>query len=124
MLAAMKRLHSLDGVRGLLALYVLLGHVAPFAVLPDWVQDTVSHGGAAVDVFFVLSGLVITQSLVHAGGHATPFLVARFARIFPVFLLVFAIAVAVGPWSCGFENMPWIGSKDVARTICVSGWPD
>jgi peptidoglycan/LPS O-acetylase OafA/YrhL len=38
MLAAMKRLDSLDGLRGLLAFYVLLGHMAPFAVLPDWTQ--------------------------------------------------------------------------------------
>ena len=32
------------------------------------------------------AGLVITQSLQRAGGQAVPFLVARFARIFPVFL--------------------------------------
>jgi peptidoglycan/LPS O-acetylase OafA/YrhL len=119
----MKRLDSLDGVRGLLALYVLLGHMAPFAVLPDWIRAAASHGGAAVDIFFVLSGLVITQSLLRAGGHAAPFLVARFARIFPVFLAVFAVAIVVAPWSCGFEQMPWIGSDDAARTICVKSWP-
>ena len=66
----MKRLECLDGLRGLLAVYVLLGHMAPFAVLPGWIQLAVSHGGAAVDVFFVLSGLVITQSLLRAGRHA------------------------------------------------------
>jgi peptidoglycan/LPS O-acetylase OafA/YrhL len=119
----MKRLESFDGLRGVLAVYVLLGHMAPFAVLPHWVQDAVSHGGAAVDVFFVLSGLVISQSLLHVGGQATPFLVARVARIFPVFLAVFAAAVAVEPWSCGFEYMPWIGQDDIARTICVKAWP-
>ncbi len=123
MLAAMKRLDSLDGLRGLLAFYVLLGHMAPFAVLPDWTQDAVSHGGAAVDIFFVLSGLVITQSLQRAGGQAVPFLVARFARIFPVFLAVFAVAIVVAPWSCGFEQMPWIDPDDAARTICVKNWP-
>jgi peptidoglycan/LPS O-acetylase OafA/YrhL len=36
---------------------------------------------------------------------------------------VFAVAVAVEPWSCGFEQMPWIGPEDVARTICVKSWP-
>jgi peptidoglycan/LPS O-acetylase OafA/YrhL len=123
MLAAMKRLDSLDGVRGLLAFYVLLSHMAPFTVLPDWIRGPVSHGGAAVDIFFVLSGLVITQSLLRAGGHAVPFLVARFARIFPVFLAVFAVAIVVAPWSCGFEKMPWIGPDDAARTICVKSWP-
>ncbi len=123
MLARMKRLDSLDGVRGVLAMYVMLGHMAPFALLPTRLQDAVSHGGAAVDVFFVLSGLVITQSLRHADGQAAPFLVARVARIFPVFLAVFAVAVAVAPTSCGFEYMPWIGTGDVARAICVKSWP-
>jgi peptidoglycan/LPS O-acetylase OafA/YrhL len=120
----MKRLETLDGLRGALAVYVLLGHMAPFAVLPDWLQDMVSHGGAAVDLFFVLSGLVITQSLIRAGGEALPFLVARAARIFPVFLAVFAAAVIVQPWSCGFEHMPWINPTSAARTICASAWPN
>lgn len=123
MIGVMKRLESLDGVRGALAVYVLLGHVAPFAVLPNWLQSVVSHGGAAVDVFFVLSGLVITQSLMHVRGRPAPFLIARIARIFPVFLAVFAVAVVVEPWSCGFEHMPWIGPANEARAICVKAWP-
>jgi peptidoglycan/LPS O-acetylase OafA/YrhL len=119
----MKRLECLDGLRGLLAVYVLLGHMAPFAALPAPVQDALSHGGAAVDVFFMLSGLVISQSLLHTGGRAKPFLITRATRIFPVFLLVFALAVAVEPLSCGFERMPWIGPDDTARAICVMAWP-
>lgn len=119
----MKRLECLDGLRGILAVYVLLGHMAPFASLPEWIQTAVSHGGAAVDLFFVLSGLVITQSLLRAEGRAKPFLIARAARIYPVFLLVFVFAVMVQPWSCGFERMPWIGPENAARTICVMAWP-
>jgi len=119
----MKRLECLDGLRGLLAVYVLLGHMAPFAELPAWVQNAVSHGGAAVDLFFVLSGLVITQSLQRANGRAKPFLIGRAARIFPVYLVVFALAVALQPLSCSFERMPWIGPDSLARTICGTGWP-
>jgi peptidoglycan/LPS O-acetylase OafA/YrhL len=114
----MKRLECLDGLRGLLAVYVLLGHMAPFAALPAGLQQAVSHGGAAVDLFFVLSGLVITQSLQGAGGRAGPFLIGRVMRIFPVFLVVFAFAIAVEPASCGFEHMPWVGPDSAARTIC------
>lgn len=119
----MRRLECLDGLRGMLAVYVMLGHLAPFAVLPAWLQDAVSHGGAAVDVFFILSGLVITRSLSSAGGQAMPFLIARAARIFPVFLPVFALAVLVQPASCGFDRMPWVGADNAARTICVMAWP-
>ena len=55
----MKRLECLDGLRGALAIYVMLGHMAPFATMPAWLQRALSHGGAAVDVFFILSGFVI-----------------------------------------------------------------
>ena len=119
----MKRLECLDGLRGVLAMYVLLGHMAPFAALPAWLQNVVSHGGAAVDVFFMLSGLVITQALLPADGRTRRFLIVRAARIFPVFLPVFAIAVAVAPLPCGFEIMPWVGPDNAARTICVMAWP-
>ncbi|WP_428485775.1 acyltransferase family protein [Rhodopila sp.] len=119
----MKRLECLDGLRGALAVYVLFGHMAPFATLPAWLQDGVSHGEAAVDMFFILSGLVITQSLDRAGGRAVPFLMARAARIFPVFVPVFVVAVLIQPGSCGFDRMPWIGPDNAARTICVTDWP-
>jgi peptidoglycan/LPS O-acetylase OafA/YrhL len=119
----MKRLECLDGLRGLLALYVLLGHMAPFAALPAWLQSAVSHGGAAVAVFFTLSGLVVTRSLEHAGGRTAPFVIARVARIFPVYLPVFACAVLIQPVSCGFEQMPWLRWNNPAHSICVSGWP-
>ena len=46
----MKRLDCLDGLRGVLAVYVMLGHMAPFSALPGWMTGPLSHGGAAVDV--------------------------------------------------------------------------
>ncbi len=119
----MRRLECLDGLRGLLAVYVLLGHMAPFAPLPGWIQSLVSHGGAAVDVFFVLSGLVIVQSLDTYHGTAVPFLIARVSRIFPAYLLVFTLAIALQPLPCGFSAMPWIDADSPARSICTSGWP-
>lgn len=119
----MQRLDSLDGLRGVLAVYVLLGHMAPFAPLPAWLQSAVSHGGAAVDLFFALSGLVITESLSRGGGRAAPFLIARIARIFPVFLVAFTMAVAVAPLPCGFAFMPWLDAASPARQICASTWP-
>jgi peptidoglycan/LPS O-acetylase OafA/YrhL len=119
----MKRLECLDGLRGVLAVYVMLGHMAPFAALPAWLQHGLSHGGAAVDVFFILSGLVIPRSLNAMRFAARPFLIARVARIFPVFLAMFAVGVLVQPLPAAFGAMPWIAPNSPAHGIWSSGWP-
>ena len=120
----MKRLECLDGLRGLLALYVLLTHMVPFAVLPFWLVWPLSHGEAAVDLFFVLSGMVIVRSLAHYDYRAAPFLIARAARIFPVFLPVFALAVVVQPVAINFASMPWISANSAAQMTWSDGWPN
>ena len=119
----MKRLECLDGLRGVLAVYVLLGHMAPFSALPAWVLRPLSHGGAAVDVFFILSGMVIVRSLESCGYAARPFLIARAARIFPVYLAMLAAGVAVQTLPVSFAAMPWIGPDSAARDIWSHGWP-
>ena len=123
MLCGMRRLVCLDGLRGVLACYVMLSHTLPFAPLPAWLLWTFSHGGAAVDMFFILSGLVIVQSLEAFQYRAQPFLIARVARIYPVFLVLFAFALAVQPLATGFERMAWIGPESPARDIWSGGWP-
>src|SRR5215469_8565489 len=119
----MRRLVCLDGLRGVLATYVMLSHTLPFVPLPHWLHWVFQHGGAGVDVFFILSGLVIVQSLDSFGYRARPFLIARLARIYPVFLVVFALSLIVQPLDTGFDRMPWIGDDSPARFIWSGGWP-
>jgi peptidoglycan/LPS O-acetylase OafA/YrhL len=119
----MRRLVCLDGLRGVLAFYVMLSHSLPFLPLPHWFHWMFQHGGAGVDVFFVLSGLVIVQSLASFEYQPLPFLIARVARIYPVFLVVFVFAVAVQPLATSFEDMAWIGPDSGARYLWAGGWP-
>ena len=119
----MKRLECLDGLRGVLAVYVMLGHMAPFAALPAWIIGPLSHGGAAVDVFFILSGLVIFRSLESCRFEARPFLILRITRIFPVFLVMFAAGTALQPLSEPFDAMPWVEPGSLARDIWSQNWP-
>jgi peptidoglycan/LPS O-acetylase OafA/YrhL len=119
----MKRLECLDGLRGVLAVYVMLGHMAPFSALPAWITGPLSHGGAAVDVFFILSGLVILRSLESCRFTARPFLIARIARIFPVYLAMLAIGIATQPVPASFDAMPWVEPGSIARDIWSQGWP-
>ena len=104
----MKRLECLDGLRGVLAVYVMISHMAPFIDAPGWALAPFSHGMAAVDVFFILSGMVILGSLEGFGQRMGPFLAARVVRIFPVFLVVFAAAIAIQPVAAAYEAMPWL----------------
>ena len=119
----MKRLECLDGLRGVLAVYVMLGHMAPFSALPAWITQPLSHGGAAVDVFFILSGMVIVHSLQSFRYQPRPFLIARIARTYPVYLVMLTVAVAVQPLPSGFERMGWIAPDSLAPGIWSQGWP-
>ncbi len=122
----MPRLLCLDGLRGLLASYVLVSHLAPFLALPpplDRVAAAASHGTAAVDMFFVLSGLVIMGSLDSFAWQPLPFLIARASRIFPVFLVVFAASIGVEALPDPLPAMPWVAADSLAHGIWSTGWP-
>jgi peptidoglycan/LPS O-acetylase OafA/YrhL len=98
---------DLEAVRGVAALIVLIAHTAQWFVLPligiDHPFRTVISTSAhlAVLVFFVLSGYVVTHSLVknyerNQGIDAGGFIVARLARIVPpgVFAVILSAGVA------------------------------
>jgi peptidoglycan/LPS O-acetylase OafA/YrhL len=100
------RLRSLDGLRGLAAVFVMTFHFNIFFVPQARLTDLIpflDRGYLAVDLFFLLSGLV----MAHVYGQAlatdwraqwTKFAIARFARIYPLFAVttsVMAIAVAI-----------------------------
>src|SRR5271156_1891928 len=110
----MQRLARMDGLRGVLAVYVLLGHALPFTGLPGWAISPFHHGEAAVDLFFALSGLVIVQSLEKFGGNFWPFMAARARRLLPVYFLVLALSMAVLLAGDPLPSMPWVGPDGAA----------
>ena len=117
----MGRLKRLDGIRGLLAVYVMLGHALPLTIAPAWAQSLASHGEAAVDLFFALSGLVIAFSLQRFGGFFRPFIVARARRLLPVYFLVLAASIALGTLGDPLQYIPWAGTP--ARDIVFAALP-
>jgi peptidoglycan/LPS O-acetylase OafA/YrhL len=104
----MQRLSRLDGLRGVLAVYVMLGHAVPFTVLPAWAIGWLAHGQAAVDLFFCLSGLVVINSLERFGYRAGPFLQARGRRLLPVYWLVLGMGIFVIAWGSPLAAMSWV----------------
>lgn len=82
-----KYFESLDMVRGLAALVVLIYHVDFMFGLRHWL---LSGGYLAVDLFFVLSGFVLSltygRSIADGSLGIRKYAVARIARLFPLFL--------------------------------------
>lgn len=84
----------LDLVRFLAALAVLVGHMDQDGLYASWLMiGSFSH--AAVVVFFVLSGLVISQSAFTRERDWSSYAVARFARIYSVVIPAIVLSFAV-----------------------------
>lgn len=89
------RYRALDGLRGLAALLVVFYHMvisSVFKFLP-----IVTNGDIAVDVFFILSGFVISSA--YAGRIADSeamkrFLILRFFRVYPLHFCVLMVFLA------------------------------
>lgn len=97
MTARPRDLPMLTGLRGIAALAVLFFHIrdAMAGFAPGGVIAVLAQGYLAVDLFFVLSGFILwwTYGAAFAKqGRAAvlPFIVRRFARIFPLHLAIMA----------------------------------
>lgn len=105
-----QRIHTLDGLRGWLALYVAVYHLAapltgPGAALAP-IKPWLSGAWWTVDMFFVMSGFVMMHvyrqvfaQRIEAGA-CWGFMKARFARLYPVHLLALLLMLP------GFWRMP------------------
>jgi peptidoglycan/LPS O-acetylase OafA/YrhL len=99
------RLPVLDGVRGLAILLVLINNLYPErpSIPLDQLVETVSNAGwIGVDLFFVLSGFLITGILLDAKGaphYFRNFYARRFLRIFPLYYGVLLVLLALAAWS-------------------------
>lgn len=91
---------ALTGIRAVAAIWVVLRHFEEptLTLLPALapLQPIFSDGGLGVEVFFVLSGFIISYNYAERfrsrdGGAYRKFLLARAARLYPVHLVAFAL---------------------------------
>ena len=88
------RLEALTGARFIAALSVVLLHYGDRLMYPKWLKHPALHGQAGVGFFFVLSGFVLVYNYGDRLGAGLSwqackaFYRARFARIYPLHLLV------------------------------------
>src|SRR5690349_6473617 len=103
------RVPALDGVRGVALLAVVCCHLIWPAINGrlDAVDRVLVNGWIGVDLFFVLSGFLITGILIDArdsstrDGYFRNFYARRALRIFPIyylFLTVLCVWIPFGSW--------------------------
>lgn len=104
---------ALDGVRGIAVVMVLLHHFVPrseIETLGDFglfVKQLTNSGGMGVDIFFVLSGFLITGILLRAKGQPNyfrNFYARRSLRIFPLYYLALTLTFVVMPRIFGHSD--------------------
>ncbi|PRD41164.1 acyltransferase [Phyllobacterium phragmitis] len=97
------RIDCLDGLRGLASLWVMIGHAL---LLTGWRLPVLSEPDLGVDLFIMLSGfLMVFHYQLRAGKEPWDltstwrnFWVRRYFRIAPLYYLLLAVALVLGPW--------------------------
>jgi peptidoglycan/LPS O-acetylase OafA/YrhL len=123
---------AFDGLRGLAIALVVCHNAAPradHAGLVERVYLTFAEAGwAGVQLFFVLSGFLITGILIDTKDNPhyfRNFYVRRSLRIFPVYYFVLALVLLVGPlvfgtasagvrWILGHQAWQWTYTANIA----------
>jgi peptidoglycan/LPS O-acetylase OafA/YrhL len=99
------RIPELDGLRGLAILPVLMFHLGPNPTrIPLFAAYITQSGWLGVDLFFVLSGYLITGLLLDSAGrpgYYSNFITRRMLRIFPLYYAVLLIG-----WTVDFSGTP------------------
>ena len=117
---APQHMPSLDGLRGVAILLVLLHHFVRSINVEFSINQQFAHwtelGWTGVDLFFVLSGFLITGILYDAKN--TPcyfrnFYARRSLRIFPLYYTALAVVLLLGPLLeqlklLGTSNLGWV----------------
>lgn len=93
---------ELDGVRGIAILMVVVYHAFLFSIRPQsgWMARLASYGFSGVDLFFVLSGFLITGILLNAKnrpGYFRTFYRRRALRIWPLYYLLLLFSFGIVP---------------------------
>ena len=121
---------ELDGIRGIALLAVMLSHggryilqttlaakLFAYAMVPGW-------GG--VELFFVLSGFLITGILLKskaAENYFSSFYARRFLRIFPIYYLVVTAGLVAAHYSVWWNTMMPPERMRISYYFYAQNWP-
>jgi peptidoglycan/LPS O-acetylase OafA/YrhL len=110
------KLLSLEGLRGMLAILVCVGHLGLNTIV-NKVGLTI-HFGLAVDVFFALSGFVLCYSNYFGRRSIQRFVVGRFARLYPLYVLtLLSMSIMYPALGNNFSGTEFIESLTLLQNV-------
>src|SRR4051794_2164034 len=98
----MYRIRSLEAVRGILAVWVVVGHVlrsTGFTPSDLGILGVLASPGYAVDIFIILSGFVIFFLLDSKPVGWALFIYQRFMRIAPMYFVALLVSAITLNWT-------------------------
>lgn len=111
-----RHVRSLDGLRGMAVLAVMASHLFPGTTADRGfflrsIGSSLRFGATGVDLFFVLSGFLITGILYDSlsdTGYFRKFYARRCLRIFPLYYGVLVVLFLFTPWlRIHWQHMQW-----------------
>jgi peptidoglycan/LPS O-acetylase OafA/YrhL len=110
------KINAIEGLRAYLAWYVVIGHTLHFSgyMAPhNSLQFLATQGAFAVDIFIIISGFVIFYLLDRRKEAYKPYMIRRFFRIYPLFLVALVAGLLLS--NIRLENLE-IGSQLAPET--------
>lgn len=122
---------ELDGIRGIALLAVMLSHAGPRimwgGITSKIVVSVMVPGWSGVELFFVLSGFLITGILLKtkpAQNYFSSFYARRFLRIFPIYYFAVTVGLLIAPHSSWWNSMlPPLEKTRLVYYAYLQNWP-
>jgi peptidoglycan/LPS O-acetylase OafA/YrhL len=116
------QLPALTGIRTLLAIFIILFHFTPPHLGP--LYPIIDNAYVFVGFFFLLSGFVLTYNYSDRSTTLSKreFWLARFSRLYPIYILVLAISVSMlrDEWFARSHQEFWRGV--ILTPFLLQGW--
>jgi peptidoglycan/LPS O-acetylase OafA/YrhL len=115
-----KPIRALTGIRFFAAFHVVWYHYAPR--LTGWPDNVGQNGYMAVGLFFILSGFVLSYNYEGRRIDTRRFWLARFARIYPAYLLAFLLMAPAVAVRLLTTNPHRFKASGMAALALLQGW--
>jgi len=121
------RFIELDGLRGIASFMVYLSHVIGLLAVTGFIDfyhhspaRVISDGAAAVDIFFVLSGFVLSLPFVDQNKNLNyfSFVIKRMFRLFPPYWTCIILTIFIKN-QYNQDGMKWDGLSEWAKTLWI-----